>query len=51
MGSAFFMQLFKPMFGTNTQSYKKNNTKIHLVFSFLGISVIIFLKTFSQTFA
>lgn len=39
------------MFGTTAQSYKKNNTLLHLLSSFLGISMIIFLKSFSQTFA
>jgi len=39
------------MFGTTAQSYKKNNTILHLLSSFLGISIIIFLKTFPQTFA
>lgn len=39
------------MFGTTAQSYKKNNTILHLLSSFLGISINIFLKTFSQTFA
>jgi len=49
--NCFLFQLFKHMFGTMTQSYEKNNTNIHLFASFLSISVIIFMKTFSQTFA
>jgi len=51
MKSGFLVQLFNPMFGTMTQSYKKNTTIVHILYSFLGISIIIFLKSFSQTFA
>jgi len=47
----FLPQLYKFKFGKTTQSYKKNNTVVHLFCSFLSISENIFMKTFSQTFA
>ncbi len=39
------------MFGTSAQSYEKIISYVHLLGSFLGISDIIFMETFSQTFA